>query len=386
MMGLFTPGYKSKNPEKREKAVRKLNPLNQKHQKIIIEIVQTELNYYVRKAAIERLTDLNLVVQLAQIEKDAEIRKIAVGKLVSVFKLPGQNISFDAEIQKILHKIARSDQDIEIAILAIAKITDQSVLFDISKHATFSVARKTAVQKLTDQDILKNFALKDKSSEVSICAVNYMFDKNLLAEIANSANNLEVRDIAYRKLGLQNSEKAIANRAKFADYSAGLENLNDQKLLTDVAHNAKSEYVQKTASLKVTEQTLMAEIALKSKSLYIVEPLLEKITEQNLLNEIAENATEIMVQYKAALKLNDTSAKVNKLIRIFHDVMYYKLEVAEQLKNIYKNESLSTADKANILQLNGKLVKEHHDTTSYTHFCGGSNEIHTDEPAIYFEI
>jgi len=83
--------------------------------------------------------------------------------------------------------------------VAVAKLTDQSLIADIAKTDSSSVVRSAAVRMLTDQVVLADVAKRDEDRDVREATVETLTDQALLAEVAKTAADV-ARAGAVKKL------------------------------------------------------------------------------------------------------------------------------------------------------------------------------------------
>jgi len=158
-MGLFTPLYKSKNPEKRMKWIKeKAKAQNSRHLKILIQLVNDHDIVFtqVRMAAIDKIMDQIVLFDIVKHHKSTEIQKASVEKISD---------------QDILIEIAKTKSNDRVRSSAIEKITDQEFLIKIAKNDESSTCRSAAIINLIDQDVLKEIAYNDASEYVRLDAV-----------------------------------------------------------------------------------------------------------------------------------------------------------------------------------------------------------------------
>ena len=138
-----------------------------------------------RLAAVRKLTDQNVLADIAKNEKYSDVRKAAVEQLTDQIELA---------------TIAKNDIDIYIRKAAVEKLTDQNVLADVAKNDTDSTVRKAAVEKLTDQNVLADVAKNDTDSVVRKAALEKLIDRDLLADVAKNGKYSDVCIAAAHRL------------------------------------------------------------------------------------------------------------------------------------------------------------------------------------------
>ena len=166
-LDFFRPKWKHSNPDVRMEAVKNLE-----NQTLLGNIARADLDSRVRKTAINKLIDQNLLVKVAMNrEEDKDVRKEAAKKLtdqsflVKVAKKPDKRISINEKGLDYNALQAKSDElekeEAEVRIEAVLRIEDQAILAEIAK------------EKYDSPDVLK-------------AVLNKLEDPRLLAEIAKS--------------------------------------------------------------------------------------------------------------------------------------------------------------------------------------------------------
>ncbi len=118
-------------------------------------------------------------------DKDPEVRKQAVSKLTSQYKIIN---------------IAKNDEDIEIRKLALSKITTQHNIADIAKNDKDPEIRKLAVKKLTTQHEIINIAKNDEDIEIRKLALSKITTQHNISDIAKNDKDPKVRELAIEML------------------------------------------------------------------------------------------------------------------------------------------------------------------------------------------
>lgn len=135
--------------------IRKMAQFGMLEQDSLYQVIQTELNLTLRKEALHRITDDPILAEISLNEKDAAISWPAVRKIRDQFYL-----------MEVLNK--SSDQNVLIEV--IEKITDQSVLVDIARHGWkgFSSGRIrwNAIRRLSDISALEDIAMHDPDDAI----------------------------------------------------------------------------------------------------------------------------------------------------------------------------------------------------------------------------
>jgi len=292
------------------------------------------------KKAIERLTDTNLLYELAK-ERGYDKGHLAIQKLND---------------QKLLEDLAINDKEMSVRFWAAQKLTNQSlaqpVYADVVQNAKDDKRLKMEAAKL----------LEDQS-----------LSQQLYESIAINSDYNYYKDIALEAVSL----------------------LNEQKLLGNVVNSAKNYAVCEAAAKKLIDQNVLKEIALKTTlSDYIREIVVEKLTNQPVLAEIAKSNNNITVKTAAIKNFDNTNLQlipeiVENFLSIHHN--YSNEEVNNFIQLAYK---VSQQEQKQVLyKYEGKIlphIDSHSDShdDNYADYCGDGahtdyrSSYHTDRPEI----
>jgi hypothetical protein len=298
----FIPKYKSKDPKKRLQGLYKLNPNNHSHHRIIAEISQNDESLEVRLAAIEKLTDQNLLMDITKHDKVLVARQLA-------YKVLGKENS-----QESIFDIARNDKNWINRKNAVDKLSEQAFLVDIAKDEEKLEIRQAAITKLKDQSLLFEIAKNDKSLEIRRTAIKMLSNQNIILSFAKNDNDFEIRQFAFKILSLENSQEAVVDRITnikdCALRKTFVEKLTDQNILTYFAQNDDFIEVRQAAVRNLTDHIILAGIALNDKVCEVRQSAFKILGKENSFEAIydnAKNAKDWFIRKSALEKLADTS-------------------------------------------------------------------------------
>ena len=232
----FGPDYKKSDPDIREAAVKRLTDPN-----IIAEVAKNDVNRNVRIAAITNpyLIDQTFFIQLAlDVSVDDRERTTAIERLTDEPTL--YRLSYS---DPCLYKVAVQNPNLSDAVLAdiaekecfasrpaVERIRDIEILTKLATSCTNKIARREAVKRLDDPTILKRIAYSDEDRFVREIAMDRLpphereavkawvdpavtaniTDGNLLCNIALTAGSPETREAAVRN-------QTLTDQSLFAD-------------------------------------------------------------------------------------------------------------------------------------------------------------------------
>jgi hypothetical protein len=166
---------------------------------------------------------------------------------------------------------------------AIEKLTDQSLLANITMNDSDCSVRRAAVKKLTTQDVLAEVAINDCVRKVRLVAAEHLTCQDALARVAINATDWDVRMIAVNKLTDRNLLAGIAiNDPHWKVRVAAYKLLGDeQSMWSLIAINADNWREHLKAAGHLTDQDLLAGVAERAKSLAVKEVVIRKFNEEN---------------------------------------------------------------------------------------------------------
>ena len=200
--------------------------------KIVSEFIDTDRGIYrdAKIADFEKITDEETLAEIAIQTNDSYIGKTAIEKLndeqliIKVAKTPTKNDNKymfyvrDAAVKRVtdqdsLFDIAKNDKVTRIRMLAAQKLNDnnlaQTVYSDIAQHDTDDQERINAANLLTDeklaQKVYAKIAKADKTYDsigygVCMQAIKNLIDQEALAYVSEKARYSDHRDAARAKI------------------------------------------------------------------------------------------------------------------------------------------------------------------------------------------
>jgi hypothetical protein len=160
-------------------AIKKINSQDR-----ILHIVNTANSKSLRCAAIRKLTNQAVLAEIAKNDNDNGIRLIAIKKLTN---------------QAILVDIAKTDKSSDVRRVAVRRLTDQTVLAYVSKNDEDYHIRRMAAEKLKDKNLAQS-VYADCAKNGDIMAVQKLTDQSLLADVAKSKTKRDVISWAIHRL------------------------------------------------------------------------------------------------------------------------------------------------------------------------------------------
>lgn len=255
-------------------------------------------NPKVRKAAIKKLTDQKLLLNVAINDNVNVVREVAVQKL---------------KHQEVLADIAKNDTDIMVRCSAIKNINAPEELEDFVNKNEHDFIRLTAIKKINNQNLLYAIAKNDTELLIQVRAVYNLTNMELLNDIANNSTKWNVRIASIKKM------KSIESNEYVLSLDSSIERKQNTKNITAnekaIYFLTKPEYIYKIEGYTrlafiesfedISNQLLLGELIFETE--FANKHLLacSKITNQNILSIIANYHSDRMVRYCAFVKITD---------------------------------------------------------------------------------
>ncbi len=267
LMDLFKPKWKRSDPEVRKAAVEKIDDQN-----ILAKIVRNDNDGNVRYKAVEKLTDQQLLSDIARDDVDKYVRSRAAENITD---------------RKILEDLAISSSDEKIRKMAVDIIEDQKLLAKIEKEdSDEELARiakignsnevlNAAFDKITDLEVICDIGIKESGYIYWLC-------EEAKEKIKQAAKN----STDEKMLAMWSRVIESTNYSKACDI---VETFTNPQILFEVAIKSNKEHVGKTALDKITDQSVLAEIGKTANNYHVAHAAVSRITDIDILNELVKN-------------------------------------------------------------------------------------------------
>ncbi|MGD8639369.1 MAG: DUF349 domain-containing protein [Gammaproteobacteria bacterium] len=201
---LFTPKWKHRNPQVRKYSLLNMDPKQQQTQDILCEVVHNDPELFIRRLAIQRLTDIDTVQNLREKHPHKEIYEEASKRLCELLSQVSEQRSFgqiksrlDALGEaRILEYVAKHTRDEALQKYALEKITNEKVLVDVLLDTQYSDIRNYVLNKLDNINALKRVikALKRKDKRVAALA------QEKLDKLSEARSRLKEIEAEYKRV------------------------------------------------------------------------------------------------------------------------------------------------------------------------------------------
>jgi len=193
LLDRFRPqgGLTDPDPDARVQAVQQLALSDLE---LLIPVAQSDAEPRVRRAAVRRLRDPRLLAQVATADGDGGVRETAAAILLGLAlegrdeDAAGAALGGLSEVRH-LTAVARSAALESVARSALERLADARALGNVARHAEHAPLRNAALQKLDDPREIAAVALKSEDRDVALLALDRVTDAEALQAIAARGRN-----------------------------------------------------------------------------------------------------------------------------------------------------------------------------------------------------
>lgn len=219
---LFRSKHKHSDPAVREEAVRTLGA---EDAEVLASIAREDDAEPVRRLAIERLADPDLLIEVAGVQTDPELRRLAEARAsgLLVARLPRTaNDDARAMIAKLgtlsdqrglTQVVVTGSTDAGVRELAFHRISDARALADVARSNAAPQTRLAAIQRMTDVSVLRAIAVDEQHKEVALAALDRIADPEVIEAIAVKAKTKAARARARRTLTEMGRPEPVSTEA-----------------------------------------------------------------------------------------------------------------------------------------------------------------------------
>jgi hypothetical protein len=215
---LFRPKYRHSNVAVRAEAVRALTADDAA---ILIQVARTDRDAGVRRLALERIDEAEVLAELAAAESERSLRDLAGERAAKLWSAAACSEDADAAgaalagivklgDQHALADVAANARGAAMRKRAFGELRDPRALAELAKGGAPQDLRLAAVARIDDGDALRALAIDTTSKEIGLAAVDKLEDSGRLEQVAQKAKNKAVRQRARKVV----QEIAEADAAK----------------------------------------------------------------------------------------------------------------------------------------------------------------------------
>jgi hypothetical protein len=193
---LFRPKYRHSDVKVRAEAVK---ALTHDDAATLVQIARTDRDIGVRRIAIEKIHEANVLAEIAAAETERSLRDFAGERAAHLWST---------------HACSDDESEANEGIAGILKLGDQHALVEIAVNAALPAIRKRAFGELRDPRALAELAKGDAPQDIRLAAVARIDDGDVLRAIAIDTTLKEVGLAAVDKLDDADRLENIAQKAK----------------------------------------------------------------------------------------------------------------------------------------------------------------------------
>ena len=244
-----------------------------------------------------------------------------------------------------LEYIANTEPEWYIRALAVNKIDDESILFNIAVNNSSDYVSRLAVRKIRNDNLLKEIVESSKVYDVREEALSQIRDENILLDFAENERNYNIRYHSIKNIKndsllvpfvekrLKDFNKENRNQSELYDLSKeyslceiAIERINDESFLKDIVTKNYKQYMSIKALKNIHDQEFLIDIALNHSDVNYRISAIENISDDDVLIDFAKNDKRRFVREEAIGKISNQSIAVD-IIRNDREIEVDKLDI-----------------------------------------------------------
>lgn len=233
LLDRLRPRWRHPDPEVRAAAVRELGRDDQKR---LAAVAEADADPRVRRVALKKVEDPDLLLAVAGRDPDESLRALAAERarevLVGIATASGEPEAAAAtaaarlDDPRSLARVAMGAPHAGVRAAALARVSDERLLRDVVKGAGDPAIRREALGRIRDASALRGIALSDVPAELALEALARIEDPEVLRAIAeNRAAAKSVRQRAQALAGGAHPLRARECRARQLQLCIAVEGL-----------------------------------------------------------------------------------------------------------------------------------------------------------------
>ena len=173
---LFKPKWEHHNPEVRKRAIASLDTGQQESRSILAQVARHDGEPEVRRVAIKRLADLDLLEEIARTDSDAGVRELAGQRFCQL--LAGNGIDCP--------ELGRRTE-------MLAQVSEARVIEHIAQHGREPELRLAALARVEREPLLGDLAIEDTDARVRLAALDRITQRSTLERVVRMTRNRDKR-------------------------------------------------------------------------------------------------------------------------------------------------------------------------------------------------
>ena len=286
---------------------------------LLSDIAQKDKDVNIRSKAIEKDLPENVLISISQLEGNQKLRLQAINKVSdqnALMKYVNDNRNHFNDRVAMLHRItniellsdiAQKDKDVNIRSKAIEKDLPENVLISISQLEGNQKLRLQAINKVSDQNALMKYVNDNRNHfNDRVAMLHRITNIELLSDIAQKDKDVNIRSKAIEKDLPENvliSISQLEGNQKLR--LQAINKVSDQNALMKYVNDNRNHFNNRVAVLnRITEQPLLAEIALTVEDVNIRKKVIPMLTLEDVLEQIQEEDNSKAVREAAKRRLD----------------------------------------------------------------------------------
>jgi DNA repair protein SbcC/Rad50 len=218
---LFRPKYRHSDARVRAEAVR---ALTSDDATLLVQIARSDRDSSVRRIAIEKIGQAEVLAELAAAETERSLRDLAGERAAQLWQTTACSDDADAAnaalsgLIGLAGKLGEQGMLVDVAAVAqlpavrkraFGELRDARALAALAKRDAPQELRTAAVARIDDAEVLRALAIDTTQKEVGLAAVEKLDDIERLEQVAQKAKHKAVRQKARKIVGeIQEAERA----------------------------------------------------------------------------------------------------------------------------------------------------------------------------------
>ena len=313
---------------------------SQSNESLFHNVVEKDKDFKVRLAAIDKISDRDFLLKMAETHANYGIRVVIYKKLCNkslLEEITGENLMEsriglvkDLDNEKFLEDIAFNDSDVEVQISALKKLNKPNFYITLLKNTSNHDDIEKVIDDIKDESKLMEVAMFCSSDSFTVeNAVNNITNPSVLFELYRKGSSF-IRKTVMKKLTFGNvfsrekitdkisiwskllsicSEDALVDVVMDDSYENlrgdAVKLINDEEILADIAKNKPEIFIRKAAVEKISDVDVLAEIAMNDSDSSIRRFAVGRIRDEDVLAEVAMNDSDSSIRRFAVEKISD---------------------------------------------------------------------------------
>ncbi len=185
------PEWKHPDPAVRAAAVRRLAPME--HRDLLVGVARADADPQVRRAAVRKLGEPGIVLELARNDEDYGVREAALDTLLDIAlgsnAAAAEQAAAALDHPRHLAALARDAALVSVRADAVRRLSNDRALAALARSAEDPDVRREAVARVTDEAALLEIALKSEHKDAAVAAVERLADRDSIESAAARARN-----------------------------------------------------------------------------------------------------------------------------------------------------------------------------------------------------